>query len=1011
MSQPPPARRLARRSVLLVALLVVASLLAGMTGAFGRSYGSCFGYGESVGYAAFEACGDAHEAAGLPPSAGFYPSEVRVGENRMEAFGHDPSNEDNDPTAWAWDVGADGSVDSTEAEPVLTFTEEQVGTDVDIRLTVTFADGRQASTLRAVRVVRASPPTVQLHAQGQPTVGQPVAFQVSAHDGGDNEPTGYAWSFGDGAEATTENPTHTYAAAGRFRVQVTVTFADGQVVTDVAYVTVREPAAATAHVFFSPQAPRTTDDVNFNGGGTGPDHEQPQSYAWDFGDGTTGTGPQPTHRYSAEGDYRARLTVTFPSGQVAQRETTVSVDDGDFWTSYSVEGMDPVVGEPRKLTAFVFGSTGPGTTYAWDFGDGSKGSGAEVTHTWQAVGDYEVKLTVKDGDRTDTYTRTLVVRAPQDPQVSWHYAYDGEGPPPRPEPGSPLTFRAQAFNPQVPGDEVKSWSWTVVRGTEQVTTSTAAEPTFTFAEAGAYEITVRATFASGATATYTDAVRIRPLRENSIEFYWYGATKPGGEVSFEAFLRSQDGPDGSVSYSWNFGDGATGTGANPRHTYGAGGTYKVTVTATTASGTVTRSQYVDIKPDVAPSAGIAWRPERPLDGNVVRLWGAGLDVDDPRTAKTYAWSFGDGAPGGSGEARFFDRSFPAGTHEVTLTVTFDDNSTATRTRSIEVKPLPPGGETVSKQAAAGETVSTPTPPSPGAPVQTSVKVPVDGPVTINEVPPTETAPSGYGFFGQQVDIMAPDARSPTDPIVLTFGIHTSAVPAGTTVDGAKVYRDGTAIERACPTAPARFRDLPCVASRSVEGEVLTIVVHTMRASAWNFGAAGLVTPPPPTEPTPTTPTPDGGGGGGGADGGGGGGQPIAPPTPTPAVDRTGPVITVLATNRTLRLDKEGAFRFRLGAALENMTGQAVFKTNKKVKRGKHGKAAIVALGKRPVQALQGQKKTIVVRLSKANVALVRKLRTVRVQVNITARDPSGNLTVKVYRFNLKPAPAAKKKRR
>ena len=55
-------------------------------------------------------------------------------------------------------------------------------------------------------------------------------------------------------------------------------------------------------------------------------------------------------------------------------------------------------------------------------------------------------------------------------------------------------------------------------------------------------------------------------------------------------------PDGSItSYAWDFGDGATGTGVTPQHTYDAAGTYSVKLTVTDdRGGTDTASQQVKV---------------------------------------------------------------------------------------------------------------------------------------------------------------------------------------------------------------------------------------------------------------------------------------------------------------------------------------------------------------------------------------------------------------------------------
>lgn len=70
-----------------------------------------------------------------------------------------------------------------------------------------------------------------------------------------------------------------------------------------------------------------------------------------------------------------------------------------------------------------------------------------------------------------------------------------------------------------------------------------------------------------------------------------GPTTPGSATTLSASITR-----GSVvTYTWVFGDGTTGSGQNPSHTYAAVGSYTATATATNASGSSSASTTVIVQ--------------------------------------------------------------------------------------------------------------------------------------------------------------------------------------------------------------------------------------------------------------------------------------------------------------------------------------------------------------------------------------------------------------------------------
>ena len=121
------------------------------------------------------------------------------------------------------------------------------------------------------------------------------------------------------------------------------------------------------------------------------------SWQWDFGDGTTGSGPKVRHTFARPGSYDVR--VVFSDGKDSGRLTRAVVVDPPV--EARIRPLDSAVKVGRGVEFAGNGSVGRIAGYAWDFGDGSTGTGRRVRHTFAKAGIYKVVLKVSDGTYSD----------------------------------------------------------------------------------------------------------------------------------------------------------------------------------------------------------------------------------------------------------------------------------------------------------------------------------------------------------------------------------------------------------------------------------------------------------------------------------------------------------------------------------------------------------------------------------------------------------------------------------
>jgi len=228
------------------------------------------------------------------------------------------------------------------------------------------------------------------------------------------------------------------------------------------------------------------------------------SYAWNFGNGSTGSGVAPSATYATAGTFTVTLTVTDNGGATSQATTTVTVTTNTQPPVANAGG--PYAGTVNVAISFNGAASrdpdGSVVSYLWNFGDGTSASGVTAVHAYAAAGSYTVRLTVTDNDGLTNSASTTA-------QVS-----DGTGlQPPVANPGGPYqgtTASAVAFDGSASSDtdgRIVSYDWTFGDGG----TASGAKPTHAYNTAGTYTVTLTVTDDSGRKATATTSASIQAV--------------------------------------------------------------------------------------------------------------------------------------------------------------------------------------------------------------------------------------------------------------------------------------------------------------------------------------------------------------------------------------------------------------------------------------------------------------------------------------------------------------------
>jgi len=340
------------------------------------------------------------------------------------------------------------------------------------------------------------------------------------------------------------------------------------------------------------------------------------TYYWNFGDGTpteATSSPQHSHTFQQTGVFQVML-IAEDSSTCNIRDTAykfIKVGDNIVSPDFNWAKLPPCESLSVQFTntsTVNTGNFGP-QSFVWDFGDGSQPDTSNllppVNHSYAQPGNYEVTLTIIDPEfcnAPDSVKKTIRIN----PLVEASFQTPGEGCAP---------YQAVFTNTSKAGTD---FIWDFGDGQ----TSTEENPVHLYQTPGDYHVKLIAIDTSTCNKQDTSTVFvIHVVDKPHAEFTW-GPNPPqvNTPVSFTN-LSSAD----AVNFSWDFGDGLSGSDRNPVHEYVASGQYMVTLIAFNALGCPDTFR-LPVKVLIEPLIDVpnAFTPGRFGTNSIVRVVGFGI---------------------------------------------------------------------------------------------------------------------------------------------------------------------------------------------------------------------------------------------------------------------------------------------------------------------------------------------------------------------------------------------------
>lgn len=214
------------------------------------------------------------------------------------------------------------------------------------------------------------------------------------------------------------------------------------------------------------------------------------SVTWDFGDGSTGSGPVTFHTYGNPGSYMVTMTAQGGgSTDVVTQEVLVAAISGRVEANFAATAPDATRGQ---TISFANTSHPSFESFFWDFGDGNTSTERTPTHSYGRAGDFAVLLTATTADgQTDATTYSIRVAANSGNVDAGFSAFPSDSP------------NQQTMNFQSTSDgDISRFDWTYGDGN----LGAGPNPDHSYAAPGRYTVTLRVRDRNGNTDSVSQEI-------------------------------------------------------------------------------------------------------------------------------------------------------------------------------------------------------------------------------------------------------------------------------------------------------------------------------------------------------------------------------------------------------------------------------------------------------------------------------------------------------------------------